>query len=297
MTPNGYFQSIVIGTLAGFLTRLFLLERDYRNYPSYPHGYIIHLSLGAIAAALAAIAIPALLEREYTAITFLVMCAQEFRNIRSMERETLSKLERDLLVPRGLDYIEGIAKVFEARNYLVMLVALMTTGVTVFINIKWGIILGLALVWLSRLLMSGKTIGDMVAVQEGVLHFEGPLLMVDDIVIMNVGEQKAKEKIVAEGIGVVLTPKDKVAREVINNIGQRQAILHNIAVLVGLKTEVGEPQFTPLCRKNVDTGAVGIYVLPNEHRVDEVIRAVKMAPLLESAVVKPFKKQSISKSE
>ena len=125
-------------------------------------------------------------------------------------------------------------------------------------------------------------------VQEGILHFEGPLLMVDDIVLMNVGEEKTKEKILAEGIGVVLTPKDKVAREVINNVGQRQAILHNIAVLVGLKTEVGEPQFTPICRKNVDTGKIGIYILPNEHNTKEVIRAVKIAPLLESAMVKPF---------
>ena len=29
------------------------------------------------------------------------------------------KLEENTLVPRGLDYVEGIAKVFESRNYLV----------------------------------------------------------------------------------------------------------------------------------------------------------------------------------
>ena len=40
------------------------------------------------------------------------------------------KLEENTLVPRGLDYIEGIAKVFESRNYLVMLVALVTSGAT-----------------------------------------------------------------------------------------------------------------------------------------------------------------------
>ena len=62
----------------GFFDRLYLLCSDYRSYPSYPHGYVIHLSLGAIAAALAAVAIPALLVKEYTAITFLVLCAQQF---------------------------------------------------------------------------------------------------------------------------------------------------------------------------------------------------------------------------
>ena len=76
----------------GFFDRLYLLCSDYRSYPSYPHGYVIHLSLGAIAAALAAVAIPALLVKEYTAITFLVLCAQQFRDIRNMERETLLKL-------------------------------------------------------------------------------------------------------------------------------------------------------------------------------------------------------------
>lgn len=50
---NAYAESIILGIMAGFLARLFMLRTDYRNYPSYPHGYIIHLSLGAIAAALA----------------------------------------------------------------------------------------------------------------------------------------------------------------------------------------------------------------------------------------------------
>ena len=119
---NTYTEAVILGMIAGFLARLYMLRTDYRNYPSYPHGYIIHLSLGAIAASLASIALPALLEEEYTAITFLVLCAQQFRDIRNMERETLMKLEENTLVPRGLDYIEGIAKVFESRNYLVMLV-------------------------------------------------------------------------------------------------------------------------------------------------------------------------------
>ena len=31
-----------MGMTAGFLARLYMLRTDYRNYPSYPHGYIIH---------------------------------------------------------------------------------------------------------------------------------------------------------------------------------------------------------------------------------------------------------------
>lgn len=285
---SGYVTAIILAIAMGFLDRLYLLCSDYRNYPSYPHGYIIHLSLGAIAASLAAIAIPAILEKEYTAITFLVLCAQQFRDIRNMERETLLKLEQTQLVPRGADYIEGIAKVFEARNYLVMLVALVTCGGAIFINLWGGIFLGIAMIALSKYLMSGKTIGQVAEISEGKLSFQGPLLMVEDIVIMNVGEEAVKEKILKEGVGVILKPKNADARASLNNLGQRQAILHDIAVLVGSKAEIGEPAFTPMARKNVDTGAIGIYFLPNERDVNCLLKAVSRTPLLESAILKPL---------
>ena len=277
----------------GFFDRLYLLCSDYRSYPSYPHGYVIHLSLGAIAAALAAVAIPALLVKEYTAITFLVLCAQQFRDIRNMERETLLKLEDSQLVPRGADYIEGIAKVFEARNYLVMMVALVTTGGIIFLEVRAGVFLGILAIIASHILMSGQKIGEITEVREGRVSFDGPLLMVDDIVIMNVGEKKARTKILSEGVGLILTGKDDNGRAALNNLGQRQAILHDIAAIIGSKAEIGEPSYTPMARKNVDTGAIGIYFLPNERDVEGLIKAVKRTPLLESAV---SKKNSVKRS-
>lgn len=283
-----YTEAILMGMTAGFLARLYMLRTDYRNYPSYPHGYIIHLSLGAIAASLAAIALPALLEEEYTAITFLVLCAQQFRDIRNMERETLMKLEENTLVPRGLDYIEGIAKVFESRNYLVMLVALVTSGVTIFGGQKIGILAGVAMILFSRFLMRGSFIRDIARVEEGTLHFEESLLYVDDIVIMNVGDLEAKEKILQEGVAIVLHPYDDDGRSVLNNLGQRQALLHDISMLVGNKLEIGEQEWTPAARKNMDTGALGIFLLPNEKDVGCVIEAAKRTPVLESAVQKPL---------
>ena len=105
-----YTEAIVLGMTAGFIARLYMLRTDYRNYPSYPHGYIIHLSLGAIAASLAAIALPALLEEEYTAVTFLVLCAQQFRDIRNMERETLMKLEEHTLDLAAMITLKALPK-------------------------------------------------------------------------------------------------------------------------------------------------------------------------------------------
>lgn len=283
-----YTEAILLGMTAGFLARLYMLRTDYRNYPSYPHGYIIHLSLGAIAASLAAIALPALLEEEYTAITFLVLCAQQFRDIRNMERETLMKLEENTLVPRGLDYIEGIAKVFESRNYLVMLVALVTSGATIFGGQKIGILAGAAMILFSRFLMRGSFIRDIARVEEGALHFEKSLLYIDDIVIMNVGDLEAREKILQEGVAIVLHPYDDDGRSVLNNLGQRQALLHDISMLVGNKLEIGEQEWTPAARKNMDTGALGIFLLPNEKDIGCVIEAAKRTPVLESAVQKPL---------
>ena len=288
-----YTAAIIWGIFMGFFDRLYLLCSDYRSYPSYPHGYVIHLSLGAIAAALAAVAIPALLVKEYTAITFLVLCAQQFRDIRNMERETLLKLEDSQLVPRGADYIEGIAKVFEARNYLVMMVALVTTGGIIFLEVRAGVFLGILAIFASHILMSGQKIGEIAEVREGRVSFDGPLLMVDDIVIMNVGEKKARTKILSEGVGLILTGKDDNGRAALNNLGQRQAILHDIAAIIGSKAEIGEPSYTPMARKNVDTGAIGIYFLPNERDIEGLIKAVKRTPLLESAV---SKKNSVKRS-
>ncbi len=277
-----------MGMTAGFLARLYMLRTDYRNYPSYPHGYIIHLSLGAIAASLAAIALPALLEEEYTAVTFLVLCAQQFRDIRNMERETLMKLEENTLVPRGLDYIEGIAKVFESRNYLVMLVALVTSGATIWGGWTWGVLAGLAMILFSRFLMRGSYIRNIAKVEQGQLHFEKSLLYVDDIVIMNVGDPAAREKILKEGIGLMLHPYDDDGRSVLNNLGQRQAMLHDISMLVGNKLEIGEQEWTPAARKNMETGALGIFLMPDEKDIACVIEAAKRTPVLESAVQKPL---------
>lgn len=283
-----YFQAILLGTVMGSLARIFMLRNDYRSYPSYPHGYITHISLGVIAAALASIAIPALLEKEFTAITFLVLAAQQFRDIRNMERETLTKLENYTLVPRGFDYIEGIAKTFEARNYLVMFVSLVTTGVTIFSNPFGGIIASIISIFFAGIFMRGNFVKNIAIVKPAKLTFQDSLLLVDGIVIMNVGLKESRKKILAEGIGITIHPKDDNARATLNNLGQRQAILHDVSVLVGSKLEDGEPDWTPLIRKDVDTGRLGLFILPNEKDLECVIEAVYRTPVLESAEQKPL---------
>ena len=283
-----YLFAILLGMIFGIIARLCMLRSDYRNYPSYPHGYIIHISLGAIAAILASLAVPALIEEELTAITFLVLCAQQFRDIRSMERETLMKLEEQALVPRGPEYIEGIAKVFESRTYLVMLVALLTSAAVIVWNRMAGVLTGCALVVISLFLMRGSTVKDIAQIRPGKLHFEKSLLYVDDIVLMNVGSLDAREKILRQGVGLVLHPNNADGRAVLNNPGQRQAILHDISILTGNQIDIGEQEWTPMARKNMQTGDLGIFILPDIKDVNCVIAAAGRTPVLESAAQKPL---------
>ena len=159
------------------------------------------------------------------------------------------KLEENTLVPRGLDYIEGIAKVFESRNYLVMLVSLVTSGATIYGGVGLGAVAGLVMILFARFLMRGSFIRGIARVTEGKLHFEKSLLYVDDIVLMNVGDPEAREKILREGVGIVLHPYDDDGRSILNNLGQRQALVHDISMLVGNKLEVGEQEWTPAARK------------------------------------------------
>src|SRR5690606_18324202 len=95
------------------------------------------LSLGFIAAALGAIAPPAIATGDLAAASFLALAATQFREVRAVERESLVNMEATELVPRGAAYIEGLARVFEARNYLTMVTALAASLAGV-IAVPWG---------------------------------------------------------------------------------------------------------------------------------------------------------------
>src|SRR5690606_22861870 len=98
-----------VGVVMGSLARIYMLRIDYRQYPSYPQGYVIHVSLGVVASFLGAIVVPAVVTGDFAAASFLALAATQFREVRTVERETLTRMEETELVPRGKAYIEGIA--------------------------------------------------------------------------------------------------------------------------------------------------------------------------------------------
>ncbi len=285
--------AILIGVAFGFTNRLYMLKTDYRQYPTHQHGKLIHISLGFIAAGLGAIAVPALITEEYTAITFLVLAAQQFRDVRSMERETLSKLDQLELVPRGTTYIEGIAMVFEGRNYLVIFSSFFTTLVIVLTSWYFGLLAGIISFFISSKFMSGSKIEEIADIYEGKVIFDGPHLYVDDIYIMNIGLNINIDLIKEHGMGIIVKPKDQNSVVTIANLGQRQAMLHNLSIILGVYRDAGEPALVPLTKRNLKDGRIGVFFLPEIKNIKKAIDITKSVPVLENAIRLPSKSDEI----
>ncbi|MCA1023305.1 YIEGIA family protein [Halobacillus litoralis] len=287
---NEYTYPILFGIIAGTVLRVFMMRTDYRQYPTYLHGKIIHLSLGFIAAALGTIAIPSIMEKEFTAVTFLTLAASQFREVRNMERNTLAEMDSYELVPRGNTYIEGIAVAFESRNYLVIFTSFTVTLCYLAVNIWVALGAAVACFVLSSLLMSGSKLGDIVTIEQRELTFDGAGLYVDNIYIMNIGLPERQDEILRYGMGFILTPKSFNIRSTIANLGQRQAILHDVSVTLGVFRDSGTPALVPLIKRDLNDGRIGVFILPQEKDPGRAREVIANVPVLENAIQKPGKR-------
>lgn len=287
MSPSGPidWSPMIVGFIAGLLSRVISIKSGRSHYPGYPSGYISQIALAIIAAIIGSSIIVSLVGKQFTAATFLTLAATQFRDVRSTERTTLEKEESLILVSRGAGYIEGIAITYEARNYLAMLIALVTSVSVEYLGVVVGAIVGIVAIIVGEIYMSGPHMGDMVDVEPGKIHFEkGTLLYVGDVMMMEVGLPHSRERYLQEGIGVILTPKGPRGQSALWNVSQRQAISHEVAAAVGAQKDVGYPEQTPLCRMDMPKGSgrAALSILPVEHDVEAVIKAIKKTPMLES---------------
>ncbi|MGE5573305.1 MAG: YIEGIA family protein [Bacteroidota bacterium] len=291
---EGHFLRIAAAVAVGTFARLVVLRSDYRQYPSYPHAYVVHLGLGFIAASLGALAVPAVVTRDFMAASILALAGQQFREVRDMERRSLEKLEETELVPRGTAYIEGIARVFEARNYLAMAAALATSLVSYALPlprsmaVAAGAACGLFVAAIIVGVFGRRVVGDIAVVRQGRIQFDGPLLSVEGIVLANIGLAEARRVIEAQGVGVVVEPRDDNARATLANVGQRQAIVHDAASIMGARVDVSERDFTPLMRLDISTGRAGMVMVPVEPDVGALLEVVRRVPIIETSVRKPL---------
>jgi len=278
-----YLALILTAIFVGTVARLLTLKIDYRQYPSHPNGYMIHLVIGFIAASLGAFAVPAVMTGNYTAVTFLTLALQQFRDVRKIEKESLKDLESTEFTPRGDAYIDGIAKTFESRNYIALVVSLVT-GVTIQatkvlapgFSLVLGALAGTIAFLLLKSFSQGKTVGDIVQVTLGQVEFKNNELLVDGIFVSNlVGTKNAQELITQEGVAVVLEPIAAHYRVALDNFGQRKAILFEATRTLGVKRY----HFT---RKDFASGKVIIFFVPILRDEEKLIRVVRNTPLLES---------------
>lgn len=276
-------QAMLLGFTAGALVRVLLLRVDYRQYPTYPHGYLTHLGLGAIAAAAGAVVLPALVEREFTAVTFLLLVATQFRDIRKIERDTLLNLEQVALVPRGAEYIEGIARVFEARNYMVMFVSVVTSAAAGLWGWWAALLAALATAVLAQVWKSGPRLGRFVDVEVVPVRWEGAKLYVGQVFIMNVAIAETREQISRWAVGVLLKPKNARGERVLSDVGQRMAVISDVTSLLGIRQDVATPEFTTLARKDQASGVVGIYLTPMRRNDRLMVETIRNVPVLESS--------------
>ncbi|MDF2606323.1 MAG: hypothetical protein K0S34_513 [Bacillales bacterium] len=274
---------VLFGILFGVISRVYMMRTDYRQYPSYLHGKTVHLALGFIASCLGSVIAPAIIDQDYTAVTFFTLAASQFRDVRNMERNTLSELDSFEIVPRGKTYIEGIALVFEGRNYLVIVTSFITTLAYIKFNVWVALAAGIVCIILSSFLMSGRKIRDIADIRPIELRFDDAGLYVGNVYMMNVGVNARKEDIERWGKGFILIPKNLNASVCLTNLGQRQAILHDCSSALGIYKDSGNPALTPLAKRDLETGEIAIFILPREQDTERAIQVIGNVPTLESS--------------
>ncbi|MFC4769894.1 YIEGIA family protein [Effusibacillus consociatus] len=285
MISTEHLVLIIMGIIMGTAARFFSLKEDYRQYPTYPNGYLIHLVTGFVAASLGAVAVPAIMTKNFVAVTFLSLEIQQFRDVRKMERGSLKDLENTEYTQRGDAYIDGIAKTFEARNYFALLVALATgIGFQVIgiftdrleIQIPTGVCVGLLVFFLVKRFSKGKTVGDIATVTPATVQIKNNQLFVNDIFVSNlVGTDNAQKMIEKEGLAVLIQPNENHYRITLDNYGQRQAILFEVTRALGVKRYA----FT---RKEYVEGNIVVALVPIIREIDAFVEVVKNTPLLEN---------------
>lgn len=274
---------ILIPILCGTLARYISLVIDYRQYPSYPNGYLIHLVTGFISSGIGAIAIPALLAKDFSAITFLFIAAEQFREVRRIEKESLQDLEDVEHVFRGEAYIDGIAKTFEARNYFSLLAALISSltmhiisNKFMIISILGGIVSGAITIYILRIFSKGKSVGDIAEIKIATITVKNSELYVDDIFVTNhLGTDEARKLVESSGIAAIIYPKERCYSRILDHNGQRQAILYEICRILGL-------QRYHYTRRDYETGRIAVAMVPIIYDEWAFIETIRKTPILES---------------
>jgi hypothetical protein len=280
-TPN--LILIITAIIGGTLARLIILREDYRQYPTYPNGFLSHASLGLVAATLGSVFVPSIMSNNFTAATFLTLAITQFQSVRKLEQDSLTSLEETEYTKRGSAYIDGIAKTFEARNYIALFVSLTISIIGamlehdhLFFRIGMGLLGGIVIFIVLSRFSKGKIVSDLAEVKPAKINIKNNELFVDDFFVTNrIGISRGQDMILKEGLAAIITPKENHYRITLDNYGQRQAILFEITRTLGLKRY----HYT---RKNYEDGRIAFVVVPIIHDIETMVLSIQRTPILET---------------
>ncbi|MGL5314876.1 MAG: YIEGIA family protein [Peptostreptococcaceae bacterium] len=298
-------RAFIVSMLVGIICRGLVLRVTDRQYPTRPQDYLEQIIISGLSASLGAIALPALMDKEFAALTFFAVAIQQFQGLARQERITIENIDKAELVPKGSPYVEEISSTYESRSYISLFSALLASGIFItcvkkfdlnFLICSIAAAIGGAIVGLIfRRYLRRDSIGDIADVVPAKISFDGPNLMVNDVYIANIGLEDTRKKYMKEGLAVEILPNDLGKFGIINDNGQRAAILHNIFIHMGINKDVDEKDILVISRTNLEKQTVVLPFIPILNDIDEMIRVIKSTPVIETAKGKQSAYKSKSK--
>ena len=284
-------RSFIVALFIGVLCRGLVLRVTDKQYPSRPQDYLEQIIISGLSASLGAIAFPALIDKEFSALTFFPVAIQQFQGLSKEEKITIENIDNQEVVPKGAAYIEEIASTYESRSYISLFSALVASVIYIYFARAYkltflpctilaaigGAIVGLVF----RKYLRRDSIGDIADVVEAKISFEGPILKVNDVFINNIGLEDTRSKYLKDGIAIEIIPKDLKAYGIISDLGQRQAMLHNLFIHFGINKDIDEKDLLATSKINLEKNTVVIPYLPLVKDMDELIKVIKSTPILE----------------
>lgn len=286
-------RAFIVAMLVGIICRGLVLRVTDKQYPSRPQDYLEQIIISGLSASLGAIALPALMDKEFSALTFFAVAIQQFQGLAKQERITIENIDKTELVPKGSAYVEEISSTYEARSYISLFSALAASVTYIILSKRYDAgflvcaiasgIAGSIVGFLFRRYLRRDSIGDIADVVPASINFDGADLLVNGVHISNIGLEDTQKRYIKDGLAVEIIPRDLGKFGVVNDLGQRNAILHNIYIHLGIDKDLDEKDILAISRTDLEKQTVVLPFIPILKDMDEMIRVIKSTPIIETS--------------
>lgn len=286
-------RAFIVSAVIGILARFIVLRITDKQYPSRPQDYLEQIIMSGLAASLGAIAFPALIDKEFSALTFFAVAIQQFQGVASQERITLKNIDENELVPKGAAYIEEIASTYEVRSYISLFSSLGASVIYIFLARRYKLeaiwcalaaaIIGIIIGLIFRRYLRRNSLGDIADVVEAKITFEESALLVNEVFINNIGLEATRKRYIEDGLAVEIIPKNMGDFGVISDVGQREAILHNIYLHLGINKDVDEVDIIATSKTDLNKNTIVIPFIPILKDIELMKEVIKSTPIIEAS--------------